>query len=416
MNDDALTLVRNAFSVAQIPIAKSSVRNFPGETIILVEVRPEDFSAAAGLASELDSKIPQGFVTVRKSQDATQKHPLARAQSILDPRVSNFIELINARSRTSEQQPSLHYILDAANNLNLAVSRRHHLIFGRRGVGKTALMLEAKKRLEDRGALTVWINIQPMRSLSAHEAFLTTASRLCDAPEVVHAARTKKPLSVSNAAKLKARIGAMLNLSKVDKRKVALIIPDLQQLFHTLGAETQEHLYLFLDDFHYLAVSEQPTFLDMINSITRDNAMWIKAAGIRHQARWFTDNPPIGLQTGHDAGIISLDVTLEQPAKAKEFLSSILASYAEEAKLGGVFGVVSREALDRLVLASGGVPRDFLILSATTIQVARQRTNAKSARVQDVNEAAGAWRKSNCKNSRTTRPLQSARLEYALMC
>jgi hypothetical protein len=103
----------------------------------------------------------------------------------------------------------------------------------------------------------------------------------------------------------------------------------------------------------------------------------------------FTDNPPIGLQTGHDAAIINVDITLEQPAKAKEFLSNILGSYAEVAKLPNVFGTISREATDRLVLASGGVPRDFLVLSGTSIQVARQRAGAKSARVQDVNESAG---------------------------
>jgi hypothetical protein len=151
----------------------------------------------------------------------------------------------------------------------------------------------------------------------------------------------------------------------------------------------QEDLYLFLDDIHYLAMKEQPKFLDMIHSITRDNPIWIKAAGIKHQSRWFTDNPPTGLQTGHDAAIINLDVTLEQPAKAKEFLSDILRTYTDEVKLGSIFGIMSGEALDRLVLASGGVPRDFLVLSATGIQVARQRANARAAGVQDVNEAAG---------------------------
>jgi hypothetical protein len=82
--------------------------------------------------------------------------------------------------------------------------------------------------------------------------------------------------------------------------------------------------------------------------------MWIKAAGIKHQSRWFTDNPPTGLQTGHDAAIINLDVTLEQPAKAKEFLTNILRSYTDEAKIGNIYGVISRSAMDRLVLASGG--------------------------------------------------------------
>ncbi len=388
-SDDILALVGDAFAKAQIPIVNSTIRSFPGEIIVVVEVQPAHFSDALSIASDLDSKIPNGFVTIRKAQESDEKAQFSRAQSLLDPRVSNLIELLNARSRTSEQQPSLRYFPDAAQTVNIAMSRRHHLIFGRRGVGKTALMLEAKKRLEARGAITFWINIQTMRSLSANEAFLTTASRLCDLAEAVHMNRPTKPASIANAAVLKLRIATLLNSKAILPQQVNLLLPDLQQMFQLLGQETQEDFYLFFDELHYLAMSEQPKYLDMIHSIVRDNPVWIKAAGIRHQSRWFTDNPPTGLQTGHDAAIINLDITLEQPAKAKQFLSNILNSYADEAKLASVLGAISRSALDRLVLASGGVPRDFLVLSGTAIQVARERPNAKEARVQDVNEAAG---------------------------
>ncbi len=387
--DDVLELVRNAFSSAHIPLVNSGIRRFPGETIVVVEVSPSHFSDALTVASDLDSRIPDGFVTVRKAAQETTKGVGERAQSLLDPRVNTLIELLNARSRTSEQQPSLRYIPDAAQNLNVAASRRHHLIFGRRGVGKTALMLEAKKLLESRGVLTFWTNIQTMRSLSAQEAFLTTASRLCDVPQSAHLGRSKSPLSIQRAMASKTRIASLLNSNRIDTRQVGLLLPELHQVLQLLGQETQEDLYLFLDDFHYLAMDQQPKFLDMLHSVTRDSPVWIKAAGIRHQSRWFTDNPPTGLQTGHDAAIINLDITLEQPAKAKQFLCDILGSYAEVAKLPNVFGTISREATDRLVLASGGVPRDFLVLSGTSIQVARQRAGAKSARVQDVNEAAG---------------------------
>jgi hypothetical protein len=46
-------------------------------------------------------------------------------------------------------------------------------------------------------------------------------------------------------------------------------------------------------------------------------------------------------------------------------------------------------ALDRLVLASGAVPRDYLLLCASSIQRAQQRENAKQVGVEDVNRAAG---------------------------
>jgi hypothetical protein len=49
---------------------------------------------------------------------------------------------------------------------------------------------------------------------------------------------------------------------------------------------------------------------------------------------------------------------------------------------------LSPTALDRLVLASGAVPRDYLTLSASAINHARARENARRVGVQDVGQAA----------------------------
>jgi hypothetical protein len=87
---------------------------------------------------------------------------------------------MNARARTSEALPSLRYVPDVAENKALAVSPRHHLVFGRRGVGKTALLLEARRQLEKEGALTLWVNMQSLRGFNRDDAFLTIALRLCD--------------------------------------------------------------------------------------------------------------------------------------------------------------------------------------------------------------------------------------------
>ena len=51
--------------------------------------------------------------------------------------------------------------------------------------------------------------------------------------------------------------------------------------------------------------------------------------------------------------------------------------------------LVLNDALDRLVLASGAVPRDYLVLSARAIRQAQQRAGARVVGVQDVNRAAG---------------------------
>ena len=57
--------------------------------------------------------------------------------------------------------------------------------------------------------------------------------------------------------------------------------------------------------------------------------------------------------------------------------------------ISSLFGVLSPQALDRLVLASGAVPRDYLVLSASAVRQAQKREKARLVGVQDVNKAAG---------------------------
>jgi hypothetical protein len=97
----------------------------------------------------------------------------------------------------------------------------------------------------------------------------------------------------------------------------------------------------------------------------------------------------VGLQTTHDADHIDLDVSLEDPVRAKAFLEEVLHKYASAVGIRALSALFQQAALNRLVLASGAVPRDFLVLSAASVTRARSRPNAKLVGVQDVNRAAG---------------------------
>jgi len=117
----------------------------------------------------------------------------------------------------------------------------------------------------------------------------------------------------------------------------------------------------------------------------------------RHRSDWYRHgNPPLGLKLGDDADEIDLDLTLEKYVLAKHFLSSILENLAKTKglKLGDF---ITDGGRDRLVLASGGVARDFLAIFRRSIDVARQRVmEKKTARgekigTEDVNIAAGEY-------------------------
>ncbi|GAB3331962.1 ATP-binding protein [Marilutibacter aestuarii] len=381
--------VTQCFKERGIEPLSVSVRSFPGETIFICEVVADDFQCAVSVAAEISDRLDGAFVTVRKGSVSEERALAAKVESLADPRITDLIELLNSRSRTSEHQPSLRYVQDVTSRLNVCTARRHNLIFGRRGVGKTALMLEAKSHVEKRGDATFWVNLQALRQVSADMAFLHVASRLSDLPATVFSNYKSLPKSIELARDIRSRAEKLLDLDKVKPERVGNLVPAIQAFVGLLNAESQRALYLFVDDFHYLRIDEQARFLDLLHGVTRDNNSYIKASGIKHQSRWFTDNPPVGLQTTHDAAIIDLDVTLENPSKAKEFLVDILQTYATEVHLKNTKAAFSGSAADRLVIASGGVPRDFLILCATTLQVARERAKARQAGVQDVNEAAG---------------------------
>ncbi len=155
------------------------IRTFPGEVIAIVEV-DRDYQRALIVAQELDSKIENGFVTVRYTKITNNKKSQKAVAGVHDSKVSDLLSLLSTRSRTSESQPSLRYIRDVEERLSVAMTPRHHLIFGRRGVGKTSLLLEARRLLEKDGAYVLWVNVQSLRSLGVGHAFLTIALKLCD--------------------------------------------------------------------------------------------------------------------------------------------------------------------------------------------------------------------------------------------
>ncbi|MGE3066875.1 MAG: ATP-binding protein [Hyphomicrobiaceae bacterium] len=386
---DVETLVRCFLETHGIEASSISLRTYPEETIIVLEVPEAYAQQAVSLSSSLEDQLPPAHLVVIRSATVNTVQDSSSVKTVADPKVSRLIELLNERSRTSEQQPSLQYIRDAAENLRIAVTKRHHIVFGRRGVGKTALLLEAKRQIEENDGICMWVNVQILRGLGAPAAFLTIVKRICELPAIVHYRKPNLPQSRAVASKIMKWAQQLLQQVSVSADQAGALVPEVQRLATLLTAELQSDLYIFLDDFHYLGIEDQPKFLDLLHGMTRDTASWIKLAGIRNQCRVFQSDPPIGMQIGHDAAVIPLDITLEDPQKARQFLSDVLETYLTAAGIPNRSGVLSGGALDRLVLASAGVPRDFLILTGRSIQIARQRENARIVGTQDVNEAAG---------------------------
>jgi AAA ATPase domain len=385
--------VRSAFSDAGVEILKVDVRAYPEETIVVVQVPEEEIEAGALVGNELDRRFSaegfDGFVTVRPARKEKDPKQSALTEGVRDSRATELARLIAERSRTSEAQPSLHYVKDVAANISAATSPRHHLIFGRRGAGKTALMVEARRIVEAQRAESIWLNFQTLRNDSIGRIFLRYVIRVCELITVHYRQAEEYPQVALNAARLQEDVEAALRSGSDTVPDAMRLVPEVQELIHRFSRTADVRIFIFLDDFYFIPRDQQPQLLDLIHGSIRDTDAWLKVASIRHLTRWFQFDPPLGLQTGHDAELLDLDVTLQDPFRAKAFLESVLLRYANHVNVQRLSQLFARGSLDRLVLASGAVPRDYLTLAAGALTRAKARQGARLVGTQDINQAAG---------------------------
>lgn len=394
MSPDSLQAeVATAFSSRGVRTARVEVRPYPTEITVLAFVSEGMYARALDVAEEVEGQFaevsPDVLVVVRKDQLARALIEPGQDRSIHGPLAAEFIRLIAARNRVSEVQPSLSYVKDLAANVATATAQRHHLIFGRRGAGKSTLLVEAKQRLELNDSLTAWVNLQTFQRDEPHLIFLRVAREMIGVLITRLNRDQIESRATGDAVLLYEQLGKLVSSRKTSPADAERLIPDVNDILKRNLAMLSVDLFVFVDDFYYVPRASQPDLLDILHACVRDCRAWLKVASIRHLTRWFTPSPPKGLQTGHDADVIDLDITLQEPARVRAFLIEVMEQYALEVGLPSLSRLFRSEALDRLVLASGGVPRDFLVLGAAGVAHARNRENARFVGVQEVNQVAG---------------------------
>ncbi|MEZ0364592.1 hypothetical protein ACAG26_12940, partial [Mycobacterium sp. pUA109] len=152
--------------------------------------------------------------------------------------------------------------------------------------------------------------------------------------------------------------------------------------------------FIILDDFYHLRSDDQPNIAGYFHRVVKDAGVWLKFGSISLWTRLYAGgNPPIGLQAPHDIRDLSLDRGLREFKSSKRFLETILDRLCTECGVDRA-SLFSHGALDRLVLAAGGVPRDYIGLISESISSARNRgpsgkSGSERIIAEDVNSAAG---------------------------
>ncbi len=146
------------------------------------------------------------------------------------------------------------------------------------------------------------------------------------------------------------------------------MLPQLKKIierFFALSLKVQV-IFVQLDDFYQLKRPIQPYVTDYVHRLCKDVPLFFKIGTLRHASSLYADrnHQPIGAQERHDYQPINIDYTLAQYDKTAKQLGKTLQEYAAKAhmKQSPVDTLFKGEGFNRLVLASGGVPRDFLSL------------------------------------------------------
>jgi energy-coupling factor transporter ATP-binding protein EcfA2 len=174
--------------------------------------------------------------------------------------------------------------------------------------------------------------------------------------------------------------------------------------------------FVFVDDLYQLRRDVQPLVLGYLHRLVKDTGIWLKIGSIRYSTITFKPgDPPRGMQIGHDAHEVPLDRGLRHFKATQDFLEQILSKISAKSHVD-IKRLFTEEARKRLVLAAGGVARDYLRLASGSITEARNRgvsekTGSDRVIVEDVNKAAGLISPSKFDDLRKDEPAEAQVLE-----
>lgn len=326
--------------------------------------------------------------------------------------VSKLVAYIEENLRASSSA-GLTFI-DTRNLKGRLAAKQNHVVFGRRGAGKSTLV---KSVCGPAHHVSVRINLEDYKDISFPNILLHVLKASCDELGRAVKARSRwwqvmsagvfqrqirslerelssllyepdqeeQKIRTTEGRETSGKFGlsskevkGSFGKSSSSEREVARTIPvdKLARLqidiptFKRLFSEASKlagnaPIYLILDDFYFVPKAVQPEFIDFFHRLSKDTPLFLKVATIKHRSRLFktTEQSYIGAELGHDIYEVDMDYTLDKFADLKEFMNQLLrAAIRDSAATLDADDLFTGDGFAQLCLASGGVPRDFLSL------------------------------------------------------
>jgi hypothetical protein len=321
--------------------------------------------------------------------------------------------------------------IDSGNALTDVQAKQNHVVFGRRGCGKSLLLHYSAKRLPE-SLKTVYLNCEDFKQHSFPNVLIEILDCLFAELEVKSWAwfGRKKQIKVliteirgqlaalkeedderrekvktsleegdskHSGASAKGSIGKNVSLglhkgSKTERQtktekeyrrrdskleKLNKLLPDfkrkLRQFFELSTNVTA--VFIQVDDFYHLRRIDQPHVMDYLHRLCKDLPLYFKVATLRHASVLFADRDgqPTGAQERHDFQPINVDFTFENFRRTESQLREIMNEFGRLAHIKEDISesLFKGEGFRRLVLAGGGVPRDCLSLFLEAHDIAK---------------------------------------------
>ena len=260
-------------------------------------------------------------------------------------------------------------------------SEANHVVFGRRGAGKSSLVLYACLQAQREERPFAWIALQQYRG---RDDLLVIPQVLY---EIVDSA-SKYPLAEPERIERLRKF-----VYGLEEKGEALTKKDINQSLPIFArdflpfVQTYKQFYLFLDDLHLLHPNIQPYFLSALYAFARGNNIYLKITSIENLTVLLNERQNEGLQTPGDAQVIRLDYNLVDPGAALNHTNQIIKGYVQYVGVPSVASITAPNVVERLVWVSAGVPRDALYIfnNAITKAIAAGRSTVA---VTDINMAA----------------------------
>ena len=178
---------------------------------------------------------------------------------------------------------------------------------------------------------------------------------------------------------------------EMKREKVERLLPAFKTLLNDVAHHLSTRVMLAVDDFYFVRRGDQPAVIDYIHRICKDGAAYLKVATIRHRSNLFRRGQVTeGVVPGHEVQVIDLELSLGQLDSVVRFLDKVWMNVCEEVSVTDPKEMFKGAGFHQLVLASGGVPRDFFGIASLALTIARERGEDAVGKLR-VNEAARAY-------------------------